>query len=420
MQGHVPTSDIESGRIERGYYCNARVVSHLAGTGGYRVERYTDKRGRTCAYFDAGVAQVVHPLPNAVRVVDMTDPAHPRLVRSLQTPGMGSPHESLRLNQKRGLLVAATGFSGFRAPGTLDVYPVAADCTAPKLMASAPLGLLGHESGFAPDGNTFWISDNGQSLNAVDLRDPTNPTVVYRTLEWVTHGLSVSEDGNTLYLSGGPNNAGFTALDATEVQQRKSSPQVKLLSQITWPEKSIPQNATPFESGGHKYVLETDELGGNVGPRGAPQVPGGPIGAARIIDVDDIRKPRVVSHLRLAVNNTNDGTYAAHYCTLPSRIDPAIVACGFVGSGLRVFDVRNPRKPREVAYANTTDLQPGTPVLANGTTETRLGNVYSAPAYDPARREIWFTDAARGLIVVRLSNGTGIPRFARAYRTPGN
>ena len=420
MQGHVPTSDIESGRIEQGYYCNASVVGHLPSAGGYRVERYTDRTGRTCAYYDASVVPVVHPLPLGVHVVDMTDPARPKAVRTLRTPGMASPHESLRLNQTRGLLAAVTGFSGFRAPGTLDVYSVAEDCTAPKLMASAALGLLGHESGFAPDGKTFWVSDNGQSLSAVDLSDPARPTVIYRTLDWITHGLSVSEDGNTLYLSGGPNNAGFTALDATEVQQRKPSPQVKLLSQITWPEKSIPQNATPFESGGHKYVLETDELGGNNGPRGAAQLPGGPIGAARIIDVDDITNPKVVSHLRLAVNNTGDGTYAAHYCSLPSRIDPAIIACGFVGSGLRVFDVRNPLEPREVAYANTTDLAPGLAVLPNATTEDRLGQVYSAPAYDPARQEIWFTDAARGLIVVRLSKGTGIQRFARVYRTPGN
>ena len=96
------------------------------------------------------------------------------------------------------------------------------------------------------------------------------------------------------------------------------------------------------------------------------------------------------------------------------------MACGFAGSGLRAFDVRNPLAPREVAYANTTDLAPGTPVLANGTTEDRLGNVYSAPAYDPARREIWFSDAARGLITVRLTNGTGIQNFARIHQTPGS
>jgi hypothetical protein len=70
----------------------------------------------------------------------------------------------------------------------------------------------------------------------------------------------------------------------------------------------------------------------------------------------------VVSHLRLAVNNRGDGTYTAHYCTLPSRIDPTIVACGFLGSGLRVFDVRDVRHPREVAYASTTDLGPAVAV----------------------------------------------------------
>jgi hypothetical protein len=417
----VPTEDLRSGRVKLGYYCNAHVVSRLESGGGYRVERYVDRSGRTCAFFDAGAVNVVHPVPLGVSVVDMRNPARPRLVRTLRTPGMLSPHEGLRLNQRRGLLVAATGLSGFTATGTLDVYSVAENCTEPKLLASAPLGLLGHESGFAPDGRTLWISSNGRTLAAVDLVEPANPQVLYVSMEYVPHGLSVSEDGNTLYLAGGQDATGFMALDVSHVQRRLPNPTVKVLSRLNWPERSIPQNATPFRSDGHSYVVETDELGGANGPRGDTQTPSNsPIGAARIINVDDIRRPKVVSHLRLAVNNTGNGTYAAHYCTVPSRIDPAIIACGFVGSGLRVFDVRNPLKPREVAYANATDLPPGPSVLPNASTDDFLSNVYSAPAYDPARREIWYTDASRGLMVVRLSRATGIDRFARVYRTPGS
>ena len=421
LQGDVPAADVSSGRIKRGYYCNARLVSHLAAQGGYRVERYTDKRGHTCAYFDSGLAYVVHPVPVGVNVVDMADPTRPRLVRTLRTPGMRSPHEGLRLNQKRGLLVAATGLSGFTATGTLDVYSVGDDCTNPKLLATSPLGLLGHESGFAPDGNTFWVSSNGQTLSAVDLRDPSQPRVIFTISQYTPHGLSVSDDGRTLFLAGGGANAGLTILDATQVQERKPHPALALLSRLTWPEKSIPQNATPFRSRGHSYVVETDELGGVNGPRGdAPTVNSSPIGAARIINVDDVRHPRVVSHLRDAVDNLGDGTFAAHYCDVPSRVDPTIIACGFVGSGLRVFDVRDPRRPKEVAYANVTDLPAGLQVLPNAGTIPGISNVYSAPAYDPVRREIWFTDAARGLLVVRLTAAAGVDRFARRYQLPGS
>lgn len=419
LQGDVPAADVASGRELRGYYCNAQLVSTLRTAGGYRVERYTDKTGHTCAYFDADFAQTVHPVPNGVDVVDMKNPAHPRLVTTLRTPGMLSPHEGLRLNQKRGLLVAATAFSGITATGTLDVYSVANDCTQPKLLASAALGLLGHESGFAPDGKTFWVSSNGAVLSAVDLTNPSQPSVIYQTREFTPHGLSVSDDGNTLFLAG--SGSGLVVLDDTEVQERKANPTVKLLSRLTWPEISIPQNATPFRSHGHDYVVETDELGGSNGPRGGATVPwAGAIGAARIINVDDLRHPKVVSHLRLAVNNTGDGTFAAHYCDLPSRVDPAIIACGFVGSGLRVFDVRTPRHPKELAYANFTNLPPGIAILPNAATDLRLSDVYSAPAYDPARHQIWFADASRGLMVVQLTGAAAAMPWAPTYRTPGS
>jgi hypothetical protein len=41
-------------------------------------------------------------------------------------------------------------------PGFVDIYDVTEDCRDPQLRSSTPLGVLGHESGFAPDGNTFY------------------------------------------------------------------------------------------------------------------------------------------------------------------------------------------------------------------------------------------------------------------------
>ena len=88
---------------------------------------------------------------------------------------------------------------------------------------------------------------------------------------------------------------------------------------------------------------------------------------AAVINVDDARRPRVVSNLRLAVHQPKArlgaqgqdpgasslvGGYAAHYCSAPREVDPGIVACSMILSGLRVFDVRDPLRPREVAYFN--------------------------------------------------------------------
>ncbi len=80
--------------------------------------------------------------------------------------------------------------------------------------------------------------------------------------------------------------------------------------------------------------------------------------------------------------------YGAHYCAAPRRVNPGIVACSFLNSGLRVFDVRNPRNPREVAYS----IAP------------QNGNAaFSQPAFDPKTRQVWYTDASSGFYALKLT-----------------
>ena len=52
IQGRVPRADYTSGRVDLGYRCNTRAVSHVGRTGGFKVHRYTDRRGHTCAFYD--------------------------------------------------------------------------------------------------------------------------------------------------------------------------------------------------------------------------------------------------------------------------------------------------------------------------------------------------------------------------------
>src|SRR4051794_35046181 len=418
-QGRAPAADYDSGRAAKGYYCNAREVSHFGTNGGgYRVERYADQYGHVCAYYDS---TLLFPTDLAyqgttgpgVYVVDMTDPKHPALTDTLKTPAMESPHESLRLNQKRGLLVSDMGYPTFQ-PGMVDVYDVKSDCRHPQVLSSFPVGILGHESGFAPDGKTFYVANPGGSMVAVDLTDPQLPQIVWSSFDYKPHGVSLSNDGRTLFMADLGSDHGLTILDVSQIQDRKANPTVKVLSHIRWKTVSIPQNATPFVEGKHHFVLEADEFGGGSSP----------VGAARIINIDNLRKPYVVSNLRLEVNNhpaetTDPGDngvlqgYQAHYCSLPSRVDPTIVACSFIMSGLRVFDIRNPSRPREVAYFN----RPAIPQ----TTSTKKGSfAMSAPAYDPRRHDIWYTDGETGFWNVHLTPGTGISRFARVYYLPGN
>jgi hypothetical protein len=380
------------------------------------VERYVDSAGHVCAYFDSGTLfpNTVHPDGSGVWVLDMKDPAHPRHVATLTSPAMLSPHESLRVNQQRGLLAANLGNPAFNA-GFVDVYSVKENCLAPVLQSSTPFGILGHESAFAPDGRTFYVNSTTTMMAAIDLTDPKQPSLLWTSMNWKPHGASISDDGNTMFMASyGANGdpAGLAVLDVSQIQKRLPNPVVTELSHLTWPEVSLPQNATPFHSDGHLYVLETDEFGGG----------GSPVGAARIINADDLRHPFVVSHIRLAVHNQNDSGKTAHYCTVPSRQDPNIIACGMLSSGLRVFDIRDVTQPREIAYTNFTGIQNTAIYAASGGTldQQSVGSVYSAPAYDPDHNDIWYSDGTRGFFVVHLNKLPGIKRFAKTFTLPGS
>ena len=429
-QGRAPASDVASGRFAKGYTCNVQQISKVGRTGGYRVERYVDKAGNECAFYDSTLLWP-SSIPDqgtdgpGTYVLDMKDPAKPVITAVLRTPANQSPHESLRLNVARGLLVADMGYPTAN-PGILDVYDVSKDCRQPVWQSSLPAGILGHEGGFSPDGKTFWVASlYGHTLTAVDMTNPMAPSPIWMTTDYQPHGVSISEDNNTLYmaegqLSGTSGQKGLTILDVRQVQQRVLQPNVPVISRLTWTSVSTPQNATPFTSKGRPYLLETDEFGS-----------GDKIGASRIIDISNPKKPTVVSDIRLAVNQPkaqgpdleadpgNDQQfqgYQAHYCTLPSRIDPQIIACSFIMSGLRVFDISDVTKPREIAYFNK-------PVVKGSVANQpmRAGAfAMSAPAYDQATGDIWYSDGNSGFYVVRLTGAAHRRQFTPVVVNPGN
>ena len=413
MQGRVSAADVASGRAAKGYTCNATVVSHLDSGAGFKVIRYVDKAQHQCGYYDTTAIFPTDLVKNGatgqgVAVLDMSDPAHPKRVTTLVTPAMLSPHESLLLNEKRGLLAAGMGNPG-TAPGFVDVYDVRANCLAPALKASTPMGVLGHESAFAPDGRTFYVtSAGGSTLAAIDLTDPSVPRLLTLTYGSQWHGARVSDDGRYLFVAD-MMLPGLDVFDVSSIQNRSAVPSFTLVSKMTWPSASIPQVPIPMTIKGHKYLLEIDEFAGY--ETDVLLDPGyhaeHPVGAARILDIQDVRKPKLVSNIRLEVNQpdarkgpaaqdpgagpTELGGYAGHYCSIPREVDPGIVACSFLASGLRVFDVHDPQHPREVAYANL-------PTSAGS-------SAYSQAAWDIKRHQVWYSDSHSGLYVVQITNG---------------
>jgi hypothetical protein len=411
IQGRVSPEDHASGRAAEGFTCNTELVGSYSkpsaqGTvGGFKVERYVDAAGHECAYYDTTLQYPTNALDaeGGVNVLDMSDPTNPVLTERLLTPAMQTPHESLVLSHQRGLLAAVAGNLTTQV-GIVDVYDVSRDCRHPELRSSTPVGVLGHESGMAPDGRTFYsASPAAETIVAVDISNPSVPVPIW-TGRYDSHGLSIRDDGNRAYVAG--IDSGLIILDTSEVQSRVLNPTVREVARLQWSTMSIPQNAIPITIDGHPYVVEIDEFGAQ-----------SKVGAGRIIDVGDEANPRVVSNLRLEVHQPenfraqeNDAGarnpvqgYAGHYCNVPTRVDPGIVACSMILSGLRVFDIRNPEEPREIAYFNA----PVTPriVPAAGIIPAPSNWAMSSPSFAPERGEIWYSDGLSGFYAVRVTNG---------------
>ena len=125
----------------------------------------------------------------------------------------------------------------------------------------------------------------------------------------------MSDDGKTLYFAdlarngfdnvalAGTDSRGLTILDVSQIQSRAANPQVTVVSHLTWPQVSTPQTDLPVTIAGHPYLVEVDEF-----------ADADNVGAARLIDIADVKAPKVVSNMRLAVNNPSHRNDAELAC----------------------------------------------------------------------------------------------------------
>ena len=371
IQGDVSQADRSSGRSQLGYRCNLELMGQFQAQGaGWQNAWYGN-----CDYMDTKTGVATPPTPvgtgngqtvPGTQVINVSDPAHPVRTANLDTPAMDGPWESLKVNQPRGLLGAVGGFgSDGDGPLYFDVYDVKTDCAHPKLLSSTATDLpIGHEGNWSADGKTYYGSSlfTG-TVAAIDVTDPTNPQVITTfapaagngsSATVFTHGLSTSDDGNRLYTTDfatGTDN-GLIILDTSAIQSRSASDVAPppFVGKVGWTDGSAAQVPVPMDYNGKPYILFVDEGG---------------YGAARIIDISDEKNPVVVSKLKLeihmpanqataAADSTGDGsfTYTGHYCSVDREHNPTAAACGYFESGIRVFDIRDPLNPREIAYYN--------------------------------------------------------------------
>jgi len=167
--------------------------------------------------------------------------------------------------------------------------------------------------------------------------------------------------------------------DLSDIQARRANAQPKLISTLFWKDGATAQHTIAVKIRGKPYVIFVDEAGSGGNNAAGWQaacdagMPAWPM--ARIIDISDETQPRIVSRLALEIHDPancekvipdlaglSSFTYGSHYCSVDGRDKATTLACGYFNSGIRVFDIRDPTHPREIAYYNpagTTTPSPG-------------------------------------------------------------
>jgi hypothetical protein len=97
--------------------------------------------------------------------------------------------------------------------------------------------------------------------------------------------------------------------------------------------------------------------------------------------------------------------YGSHYCTVDNRENATAMACGFQDSGVRVFDIRDPAAPKEIAYLNP----PGTTVSVPGSQHTYRGWHAGNPDWCNARLDFDFEN--HRLVTACQDNGQLVMAF---------
>jgi hypothetical protein len=408
LQGQVPAGLRASGF--KGFNCNLKLIGQSRGEGASWMHAFfTDRDEHRCSYYDTsspvnGTANRTHL---GTVVVDTTDQRRPTETSYLSTTSMLDPWESLKVHTGRELLLGENGTNAAGGP-ELDVYDIAGDCRYPQLLSSVATGtsangdasalpageiLKGHEGNVSPDGLTWYSGDRGtpKKYTATDISDTRHPQLIATwtlpeiypaTWSVTTHGLAFSEDGNRAYVSHAavPQVAtvsstlapvdGVLILDVSQVQARLPNPQITEVSHLFWRDGAQSQMYIPIRIRGKRYLVGVDEVGAGGGNATANVqaacTAGLPTFAmARIIDIENERHPKVASRLLLEVHDPancnavlpdivglSGFTYGSHYCSVDNKRDATTLACAYFNSGLRVFDIRNPEHPREIAYFN--------------------------------------------------------------------
>jgi hypothetical protein len=228
-------------------------------------------------------------------------------------------------------------------------------------------------------------------------------------------------------------------LDTSDIQRRLPNPQFRVISKFLFKDGSTAQHTIPVTIQGKPYVIHVDE-GGSGGLSSVAQARAAcaagmpPFPLARIVDISDETNPTLVSRLALEIHAPKSCplvtpdivglsifTYGSHYCSVDNRQNATTLACGYFNSGVRIFDIRNPASPREIAYYNpagATTPSPGSNHLISNNFVPGGPDWCSAQVHlNATKGTVWTTCQDNGVLMLKFTNG--VWPFPESSTPPG-
>src|SRR5438309_7065394 len=158
LQGETSVLERFGGDSVRAYNCNLELVGQEPQAdfqGAY--SQHGPAYSGDCAYYGTDRAATLQ----GIKVIDASDPQHALLSAHLTGPPASlNPNETVQTNDRSHLLVA-----GQTTGSNFAVYDISANCRHPVLKGSITMpGSSNHMGAFAPDGKTYYATQNFQGI----------------------------------------------------------------------------------------------------------------------------------------------------------------------------------------------------------------------------------------------------------------
>jgi len=425
------------------FNCNLELVGQYKGQGSGWGWSGTNKCAYVTQYRSVGSPKLTTP---GTLVLDVSNVSTPKLVTILDSPAMDNVNESMAISPDNKLLVGNNIATNGETSFPVEVYDIS-DCRNPKLLTSQvmPNNLRFHGAVFSADSKLLFGAAcdcalypqpyvDGSAVFAIDMSDPAHPKELARWVSdnenWMTHWISINKSGTRAYVtlqqfSPGPKKDGTLIFDISDFKSGKANPQFHLVGKLFWDDTRDGEGNNYFSRDGRDYLVYTDFLGGTSMGAGATPfaptcIPGRATwGYPHVIDVTDAANPVTVSRLALEVDLPERCQQVVHdpvgifgygpaMCDTDNIGSARLLACGSMEAGLRVFDIRDPHAPKEVAYFKPAATR-GEVLAASAQTVTKQNPNKTAdavvlPHFRDGGRQILFNAMDNGFMVVRFED----------------